>query len=53
MTIYEVAEMLEDCARGNCSKCKRVCEPLGECESHLLQDMANECRKIAEELEDE
>lgn len=52
MTIVEVAEMLDDCANKNCNYCKYIkCKD--DCESRLLQEMANECRLIAEELEED
>lgn len=57
MTIQEVANKLSKCALVNCEDCKHFIEysTIAQkiCKSNLIQEMAEECRKIAVHMEDD
>ena len=57
MTIEEIAKKLDYCAvksMSNCEGCKyKKFEDLVRCQAELIRDMANECRKIADQLGDD
>lgn len=56
MTIDEIAKRLDDCAN------KRICKickynfyglPTMQCEGHMVREMAEECRKLVEQMGDD
>ena len=54
MTIEQIATRLDDCANQN--NCK-TCEfgyglPTKECQTKMIEEMGNECRKIAERIKE-
>lgn len=56
MTIEEIAIKLEQCARKKmCEVCKHSFYglPTESCKEHMIKEMAEECRKIANELGDD
>lgn len=57
MTIDDIAKKLNNCANGMCFNCDkdkdRMARGISLCQASLIQDMADECRKIAEDLKDD
>lgn len=48
MTIGEIAETLNACATGKgCRYCPHL--KWGDCQAHLIKDMAAECQKLEDE----
>lgn len=54
MTIEHIAKQLNMCANRQCGECPyKDWEDEAECQGSLILDMAEECRRIAEEVEDD
>ena len=53
MTVEQIAKKLNDCANSVCIDCEYCCGNMKLCQANLIRDMANECRRIAEEVEDD
>lgn len=60
MNINQVAAVLTRCAHADCSKCRYGIlelrtknEDIAQCQALLIEDMANECRRIVEMTEDD
>lgn len=57
MKIDEIAKKLNNCANGLCTNCEydseRIVRGVSLCQQHLIQVMAEECKKIGDELNDE
>lgn len=58
MTIELIAKKLNDCANGNCRRCQYIGLRLDNgnatlCQANLIEDMAKECKKVAERVEDD
>lgn len=52
MTVEQIAIRLDNCATGKgCAICKYLNQT--ECETFLIKEMADECRKIVEKQEGE
>lgn len=52
-TINEIAKRLNNCANGVCIDCEYCCGNIKLCQANLIRDMANECRRIVAESEDD
>lgn len=53
MTIEQIAKKLNDCANARCNGCEFQKVPVMYCQQHMIKKMADECRRIAEEVEDD
>lgn len=54
MTIEEIAKKLDDCANIRCSNCKHIfTDDLAECQTRIIEEMADECRKLVEQMGDD
>lgn len=53
MTIEEIAKKLDDCANARCEGCEYLCANMSLCQQNIISDMANECRKLVEQMGDD
>jgi len=53
MTIEQIAKKLDDCANVVCIDCEYCCGNIKLCQANLIRDMANECKRIVAESEDD
>lgn len=54
MTVFDIANRLNDCANGKCDGCKyREYEDVFICQGYLIKDMGAEAEKVAEQMQDD
>ena len=57
MTIDEIAKSLDNCANRRCGDCKyylhTIFQNYGTCVNSLIEDMANECRHLSDQMGDD